>query len=230
MTRRMKRTMPSPTARLQEIRQRLARAAEARAAEQEGSREARILAASKYAAAQQIRSLLLAGHRLFGENRVQDALAKWRPLKEEFPDAELHMIGHLQRNKLTPACRLFDAIETVESLALAEGLARHRDRFGAIPPFFVQINTGEEERKYGVPPPQADEFLDRLRKMDLHPKGLMCIPPLKEDPSPHFALLRQMAKRHGIQEISCGMSADYEIAAMLGATIVRIGQGLFSAS
>ncbi len=226
MTRRMKRTMPSPTARLQEIRQRLARAA----AEQDESGEARILAASKYAAAAQIRSLLLAGHRLFGENRVQDALAKWRPLKEEFPDAELHMIGHLQRNKLTPACRLFDAIETVESLALAEGLARHRDRFGAIPPFFVQINTGEEERKYGVPPPQADEFLDRLRKMDLHPKGLMCIPPLKEDPSPHFALLRQMAKRHGIQEISCGMSADYEIAAMLGATIVRIGQGLFSAS
>ena len=169
-----------------------------------------------------------AGHRVFGENRVQEALDKWPDLKQEFPDVKLHLIGPLQRNKVRPAMALFDAIETLDRPSLARALANEMERSGRRPDVYIQINTGEEAQKAGVAPAEADDFIAACRDdYGLVPRGLMCIPPAKEEPSLHFALLGQIARRNGLQELSMGMSADFEIAIRFGATLVRVGTAIF---
>ena len=169
-----------------------------------------------------------AGHRVFGENRVQEALDKWSDLKQEFPDVKLHLIGPLQRNKVRPAMALFDAIETLDRPSLARALANEMERSGRRPDVYIQINTGEEAQKAGVAPAEADDFIAACRDdYGLVPRGLMCIPPAKAEPSLHFALLGQIARRNGLQELSMGMSADFEIAIRFGATLVRVGTAIF---
>jgi len=169
-----------------------------------------------------------AGHRLFGENRVQEALDKWPDLKQEFPDVKLHLIGPLQRNKVRPAMALFDAIETVDRPSLARALANEMERSGSRPDFYIQINTGEEAQKAGVVPADADAFIAACRDdYGLGPRGLMCIPPMDEEPSLHFALLGEIAHRNGLQRLSMGMSADFETAIRFGATLVRVGTAIF---
>ncbi len=171
---------------------------------------------------------LKAGHRLFGENRMQEAQAKWPALKETFPDARLHLIGPLQRNKVRAAVALFDVIETVDRPKLAHAIAQEMAHQGRMLDCFVQVNTGEETQKAGVAPREADAFIRDCREdHGLRIRGLMCIPPIDQTPSPHFALLREIAERNGLAELSMGMSADYEVAIRLGATLVRVGTAIF---
>ncbi len=189
-----------------------------------------LVAVSKNHDADAARNALAAGHRLFGENRVQEAEAKWPQLKSEFPAARLHLIGPLQTNKVAAAVRLFDAIETVDRPKLAEALARHMTEQGRRLDCFVQVNTGEEAQKAGIMPGEADAFIRACRddyKLPL--VGLMCIPPVDEEPSPHFALLREIARRNALVQISMGMSSDFEIAVQFGATHVRVGTAIFGA-
>lgn len=168
------------------------------------------------------------GQRVFGENRVQEAAAKWVPLKARYPDIELHLIGPLQTNKVADAVRLFDVIETVDRDKLAASLAKEMSRSGRIVPCFIQINTGEEPQKAGINPREADTFIARVRnEYRLNLKGLMCIPPVDENPAPHFALLHEIARRNSIDCLSMGMSDDFETAIMFGATHVRIGTAIF---
>ena len=189
-----------------------------------GSAAPAVMAVSKYKPASAVIPLLDAGHRLFGENRVAEALEKWQDLKEKYPDINLHLIGHLQRNKIKDALKIFDAIDTIDSQDLAELLARH-DISGKT--FMAEVNTGSEPQKTGFLPNEIDAFLENS---PLPITGLMCIPPVGEEPSPHFAFLKTIAKRHSnIKELSMGMSADYEIAAAQGATIIRLGTALFGA-
>ena len=183
-----------------------------------------IMAVSKQKPVEVITPLLDAGHRLFGENRVGEALEKWQDLKKKYPDIDLHLIGHLQRNKIKDALKVFDAIDTVDSRQLAELLASC-DISGKT--FMAEVNTGSEPQKTGFLPSEIDAFLENS---PLPITGLMCIPPVGEEPSPHFAFLKTIAKRHSnIKELSMGMSADYEIAAAQGATIIRLGTALFGA-
>jgi len=175
-----------------------------------------------------IREALDAGQRTFGENRFQEAEDKWPALKEACPGARLHFIGHLQRNKVKGAVRLCDAIETVDNPRLAQALATEMDRTGLRPDVFLQINTGEEPQKSGVPPAGADAFIKACRDgLALPVRGLMCIPPVEEESSLHFALLGEIARRNGVQDLSMGMSADYETAIRFGATFVRVGTAIF---
>ncbi|HET9149248.1 MAG TPA: YggS family pyridoxal phosphate-dependent enzyme, partial [Alphaproteobacteria bacterium] len=168
------------------------------------------------------------GQRVFGENRVQEAEAKWPALKARHPDLELHLIGPLQTNKARDAVRLFDAIETLDRDRLASELAKAMAREGRRLPCFVQVNTGEEPQKAGVAPAAADAFIARARgKHGLDVTGLMCIPPLDEAPGPHFALLREIARRNGLAHLSMGMSGDFETAILFGATHVRVGTAIF---
>jgi pyridoxal phosphate enzyme (YggS family) len=202
------------------------RAAEAACGRASGS--VALVAVSKGHGAPLARAALDAGHRLFGENRVQEAKAKWPALREAFPDSRLHLIGPLQTNKVKEAVALFDAIETVDRPRLAEALAREFDRSGRRPDLFVEINTGEEPQKSGVLPAAADGFVAECRRdYGLAIAGLMCIPPLDEEPAMHFALLAEIARRNGIAGLSMGMSADFEIAIRLGATHVRVGTAIF---
>lgn len=212
---------------LAEVKAAIARAA---AAAGRAADDIALVAVSKNHDADAARNALAAGHRLFGENRVQEAEAKWPQLKSEFPDARLHLIGPLQTNKAAAAVRLFDAIETVDRPKLAETLARHMNEQGRRLDCFVQINTGEEAQKAGVMPADADAFIRACRddyKLPL--VGLMCIPPVDEEPSPHFALLREIARRNALVQLSMGMSADFEIAVQFGATHVRVGTAIFGA-
>lgn len=187
-----------------------------------------LIAVSKTKPAEQILEALAAGQRVFGENYVQEAKAKWPALKQRFPDAELHMIGPLQSNKAREAVELFDAIHSLDRESLAKELSREIARAGRAPALFVQVNTGEEPQKGGVVPAEADAFLARCREVHgLAITGLMCIPPAEEPPSPHFALLAKIAARNGLEGLSMGMSADYEPAIQLGATHVRIGSAIF---
>ncbi len=177
-----------------------------------------------------IRPVLQAGHRVFGENRVQESEGKWPGLKSEFPDTQLHLIGPLQSNKVRNAVALFDVIETVDRAKLARALARIMDETGRRPDCMIQINTGEEEQKAGISPLQADEFINLcIEELGLPVRGLMCIPPLDDEPSLHFALLAEIAKRNGLKKLSMGMSADYQAAVRLGATHVRVGTAIFGA-
>ncbi len=175
-----------------------------------------------------IKPALEAGHRDFGENRVQEAIDKWPGLKEAFANARLRLIGPLQRNKVRRAVALFDVIETVDRLKLARGLAAEMDRSGLRPDCLVQVNTGEEPQKAGVLPREADALIGACGD-ELGPplKGLMCIPPIGEEASLHFALLREIARRNGLGDLSMGMSADFEVAVAFGATHVRLGTAVF---
>jgi pyridoxal phosphate enzyme (YggS family) len=189
-----------------------------------------LVAVSKTHPADWIRPTLVAGHRLFGENRVQEAEAKWPDLRTEFPDLVLHLIGPLQSNKVKEAVALFDVIETVDRPKLARVLATEMIRTNRRPACYIQINTGEEPQKAGVAPTEADAFITLCRdELQLPLRGLMCIPPVDEEPSPHFALLAKIAKRNGLIELSMGMSADYKIAIAFGATHVRVGTAIFGA-
>jgi pyridoxal phosphate enzyme (YggS family) len=177
-----------------------------------------------------LRRALAAGHRAFGENRVQEAEAKWPPLKREFPDLVLHLIGPLQRNKVRRAVRLFDVIETIDRTELVRAIveaARDEER---CPQVFIQVNTGEEPQKAGVMPEETDALVHACRvEFGLPVRGLMCIPPIDEEPSLHFALLREIARRNQLGGLSMGMSADFEVAVRFGATHVRIGTAIFGA-
>jgi hypothetical protein len=187
-----------------------------------------LVAVSKTQSAERVAAALAAGQRVFGENRVQEAVAKWPTLKRAWPQVELHLIGPLQTNKAREAVALFDVIETVDRSKLAQVLAAEMTRSGRRPTCYVQINTGEEPQKAGVLPTAADEFIRFCRdELNLPVVGLMCIPPADDEPSLHFALLAEIARRHGIATLSMGMSADYEIAIKLGATNVRIGTAIF---
>jgi pyridoxal phosphate enzyme (YggS family) len=189
-----------------------------------------LVAVSKTMPDEAILPALEAGQRIFGENYVQEAKAKWPALRERFPDVELHMIGPLQSNKARDAVALFDAIHTLDRESLAKELAREIGRAGRAPKLFVQVNTGEEPQKGGIAPGEADAFIARCRaEHGLVIAGLMCIPPAEEPPSPHFALLAKIAARNGLKGLSMGMSADYEAAIQLGATHVRVGSAIFGA-
>lgn len=187
-----------------------------------------LVAVGKGHPAERSRAILAAGHRVFGENRVQEAADKWPALKTEFPDARLHLIGPLQTNKVRQAVALFDVIETVDRLRLAQTLAREFDRGGRQLPCYIQVNTGAEPQKAGILPEDADSFITQCRdEFGLPVQGLMCIPPVDEEPSLHFALLREIARRHDLTGLSMGMSADYRIAIAFGATLVRVGTAIF---
>jgi PLP dependent protein len=206
------------------------RAAIRRAAQDAGrpAEEVTLVAVSKTFEAQEIRPVLEAGQRVFGENRVQEAAGKWPGLKADFGGVELHLIGPLQSNKVREACALFDVIETVDRESLAVALAQENGKRGRLPRLLVQVNTGEEPQKAGVPPADADAFLAACRERWALPvEGLMCIPPVDEPPSPHFALLASIARRNGLAVLSMGMSADFEEAVQLGATHVRVGSAIF---
>jgi pyridoxal phosphate enzyme (YggS family) len=187
-----------------------------------------LVAVSKTFPAEEVEPVLQAGHRVFGENYVQEAKAKWPALRERFPDVELHMIGPLQSNKAREAVELFDAIHTLDRPSLAEALAKEIARQGKRPRLLVQVNTGEEPQKGGVVPSEVDAFLEACRtRYGLEIEGLMCIPPAEDPPSPHFALLNTIARRHGLNVLSMGMSADFDAAIQLGATHVRVGSAIF---
>jgi PLP dependent protein len=189
-----------------------------------------LVAVSKTHSAAAVREALLAGHRLFGENRVQEAEAKYPALREAFPDLALHLIGPLQTNKVRDAVALFDVIETVDRPRLAAALAREMARTGRRLPCLIEVNTGEEPQKSGVLPDAADAFVVECRdRLGLPIVGLMCVPPVDEEPSPHFALLREIARRTGLELLSMGMSADFETAIRFGATHVRVGTAIFGA-
>jgi pyridoxal phosphate enzyme (YggS family) len=187
-----------------------------------------LVAVSKLFPAEDIAPVLAAGQRVFGENYVQEASAKWPGLRSSYPDVELHLIGPLQSNKAKEAVALFDVIESLDRPSLAEALAKEIAKQGKAPRLLVQVNTGEEPQKGGVMPADLDAFLDLCRtRHGLAIEGLMCIPPAEDPPSPHFALLNAMAARHGLKTLSMGMSADYDPAIQLGATHVRVGSAIF---
>jgi pyridoxal phosphate enzyme (YggS family) len=215
----------SSAGRLAEIRERIARAA--RDAGRTPS-DVGLVCVSKTFGAAEIRPVLEAGQRVFGENRVQEALEKWPPLKAEYPDLELHLIGPLQSNKARDAVQFFDVIETVDRDKIAKSVAEEIGKTGRAPRLYIQVNTGAEPQKAGVLPQEADAFIDRCRKdYRLEISGLMCIPPVDDQASPHFALLNKIAARNGIKILSMGMSADFELAIQLGATHVRVGSAIF---
>lgn len=189
-----------------------------------------LIAVSKTHPVEAIEPVLAAGQRLFGENYVQEAKAKWPALRERYPDVELHLIGPLQSNKAREAVELFDVIHSLDRPSLAEALAKEIAKTGRSPRLLVQVNTGEEPQKGGVMPGDTDAFLAACQeRWGLTIEGLMCIPPADEPPSPHFALLAKIAARHGLTTLSMGMSADFEAAIQLGATHVRVGSAIFGA-
>ena len=209
---------------LQEIQEKFSKA------EQEAGRapnSAQLIAVSKVQPDERVLAVLQQGHRVFGENRVQEAAGKWPGFKEEFEGVSVHLIGPLQTNKARQAMELFDAIHTVDRPKLAKTIARLAQELGHCPELFVQVNTGEEEQKAGVSPQDADAFIAECRGLDLRVQGLMCIPPADEEPSLHFALLAKIAERNGLSGLSMGMSGDFERAIALGATHVRVGSAIF---
>jgi hypothetical protein len=190
--------------------------------------EVTLVAVAKSHPPEAARAALVAGHRVFGENRVQEADGKWPMLRADFPDVRLHLIGPLQRNKIKRALHLFDVIETVDRRELAVALAEAMAREDRRPDVLVQVNVAEEPQKHGVAPAEADDFIEFCRSgLRLPVRGLMCIPPLDDDPSPHFMRLRAMAQRYGLPDLSMGMSADFAAAIACGATMVRVGTAIF---
>lgn len=186
-----------------------------------------LVAVSKQQPAERIEAALAAGQRVFGENRVQEAAFHWAARRADYPDLQLHLIGPLQTNKAKDAVALFDVIETVDRPKLVEALAAACKALDKRPRFFAQVNTGEEPQKAGIIPEELPVLLSCCAANDLAIEGLMCIPPLDEDPALHFALLADMAKRHGLKQLSMGMSEDYGLAVRFGATSVRVGSALF---
>jgi pyridoxal phosphate enzyme (YggS family) len=214
-------------ANLAAVRERIATAAQAAHRQPES---VTLVAVSKTHLASSVREALMAGHRVFAENRVQEAEAKYPPLREEFPDLALHLVGPLQTNKVRDAVALFNVIESVDRLRLAQALAREMERSGRRRPCLIEVNTGEEPQKAGMMPADADAFILECReRLELPIIGLMCVPPLDEEPAPHFALLREIARRNEVNILSMGMSADFEKAIRFGATHVRVGTAIFGA-
>ncbi|PWB79520.1 MAG: YggS family pyridoxal phosphate-dependent enzyme [Methylocystaceae bacterium] len=189
--------------------------------------EITLVCVTKTFPAEAVVPLLEAGHRVFGENKVQEARAKWGPLRAVYPGVELHLIGPLQSNKAREAVETFDVIESVDRPKIAKALADEMKRQGKSPRLLVQVNTGAEPQKAGVLPQEADAFIKECReRYGLRIAGLMCVPPVDQQASPHFALLAEIAARNGLGELSMGMSADYELAIQQGATHVRIGSAI----
>ncbi len=217
--------MTDAVARLAEVRAGIGRA------EKAANRPAgavTLVAVSKTFSADAVRPVILAGQRVFGENRVQEAMAKWPALREEFPDIELRLIGPLQSNKAREAVALFDVVETVDREKIAAELAKETRRQGKALRLYVQVNTGLEPQKAGIDPREATGFVARCREVHGLPiEGLMCIPPVEENPGPHFALLEKLAREAGVDKLSMGMSGDYETAIAFGATSVRVGSAIF---
>jgi pyridoxal phosphate enzyme (YggS family) len=207
----------------------VARIEAARKAAIKPAAQTRLVAVSKTVPESSVREALAAGQRIFGENRVQEAQGKFPQLKAEFPGLELHLIGPLQTNKVKEAVALFDVIQTLDRVRLADALAAERDRIGRCPRLFLQVNTGEEPQKAGVLPRDASEMIGYARKLELPLEGLMCIPPVEDDAAPHFALLAKIARGHDLTNLSMGMSGDFELAVKFGATHVRVGTAIFGA-
>ena len=217
--------MNTSAAQLQTVRDRIAKAAR-QAGREPG--DVALVAVSKTFGAEDIRPVLDAGQRIFGENRVQEAQAKWPDLRAAFPDVELHLIGPLQSNKAKDAVALFDVIESVDREKIAAELAREMRRQDRHPALYVQVNTGLEPQKAGIDPRETAAFITRCRDIHgLEIEGLMCIPPADEKPGPHFALLEKLAREAGVRNVSMGMSGDYETAVAFGATHVRVGSAIF---
>lgn len=216
--------MTDPAKNLTEVKDRI-RKSEKDAGREKGS--VQLVTVSKVHGPDRIRSVLDAGHRVFGENRVQEALGKWPDLKVQYPDIMLHLIGPLQTNKVKDAVGLFDVIETLDRPKLAVALSKEMKKQGRRPRLFVQVNTGKEGQKSGVLPDEVDEFIQYCRQdCGLEVEGLMCIPPVGEEPALHFSLLEKIARRNGIALLSMGMSADFEKAIRFGATHVRVGSAV----
>ena len=187
-----------------------------------------LLAVTKTHSEKTIRSVLDKGHQHFAENRIQESQLKWPSLREQFPETKLHLIGSLQTNKAKIALDLFDVIHTLDRTSLAKALSKEISKKGVSPEFFVQVNTGEEQQKGGVLPADADNFIKEcITDFGLPVVGLMCIPPIGQEPSPHFLFLKNIAERNGLKKLSMGMSSDYELAVRLGATHVRVGTAIF---
>lgn len=209
---------------LQDIQDRIAKACA------DAGREAasvQLIAVSKVQPNERVRAVLEQGQRCFGENRVQEAQGKWPDFRESFDGIDLHLIGPLQSNKVRSAFGLFQSIHSVDRPKLATAIARIAQEEGHCPDLFIQVNTGEEDQKAGVLPAQSDDFIAECRAMNLPVRGLMCIPPVDEEPSLHFALLAKIAERNGLSGLSMGMSSDFERAVALGATHIRVGSAIF---
>lgn len=191
--------------------------------------EITLIAVSKTHPAEKIAPLLEVGHRVFGENRVQEAQGKWPTMLEQYPDTELHLIGQLQSNKAEDAVALFDVIHALDRASLLKALAKAMDKAGKRVPCFVQVNIGDEDQKGGCPIRELPAFLAKVRDADVPVAGLMCLPPAGIEPAPFFALLAKLADDNGLDGLSMGMSGDYETAVQLGATHVRVGTALFGA-
>jgi pyridoxal phosphate enzyme (YggS family) len=209
---------------LLEIKKRI-KAAEAKAGRSNGS--TKLIAVSKVQPNERVQVILEQGHRIFGENRVQEAADKWPAFREQFDGIELHIIGPLQTNKARAAMELAQAIHTLDRIKLAHTFARLAQEMGACPDLYIQVNTGAEPQKAGVLPASADAFIAEAVALDLPVAGLMCIPPVNEDPSLHFKLLGEIAARNGLKGLSMGMSGDFETAVAHGATHVRVGSAIF---
>ena len=186
-----------------------------------------LIAVSKVQPNERVLNVLEQGHTVFGENKVQEAQGKWPAFRKKFLTANVHLIGPLQSNKVKQAVELFDAIHTVDSMKLAQKLSNEIQTQGKAPEMFIQINTGEEEQKSGIHPNEADQFISDCISLDLPIKGLMIIPPIDEEPSLHFGLLRKIAHRNGLTGLSMGMSSDFESAIAMGATHIRVGSAIF---
>ena len=186
-----------------------------------------LIAVSKVQPNEHVSNVLELGHKVFGENKVQEAQGKWPEFRENFSNVKVHLIGPLQSNKVKQAVELFDAIHTVDRLKLAQKLSNEVQSQGKAPEMFIQINTGEEKQKSGVIPIEADQFISDCISLDLPIKGLMVIPPIHEEPSLHFGLLRKIARRNGLSGLSMGMSSDFESAIAMGATHIRVGSAIF---
>ena len=209
---------------LTDIKQRIALAVERN---QRDPRDVTLIAVSKVQPLDRVEAVLNEGHRIFGENRVQEAQGKWPAFREKFNDIELHLIGPLQTNKARAAMELFDAIHTVDRPKLARTIARIAEEIGSCPDIFVQVNTGDEDQKAGCAIDDADALIAECRALGLPLKGLMCIPPVDEAPSLHFALLAKIAARNDLPGLSMGMSGDFEDAIAQGATHIRVGSAIF---
>ena len=186
-----------------------------------------LIAVSKVQPNERVLNVLEQGHKIFGENKIQEAHGKWPMFREKFSNVKVHLIGPLQSNKVKQAVALFDAIHTVDRLKLAQKLSNEIQTQGKAPEMFIQINTGEEEQKSGIAPKDADQFIADCLSLDLPIKGLMVIPPVNEEPTLHFGLLRKIAHRNGLTGLSMGMSSDFESAIAMGATHIRVGSAIF---
>jgi len=204
-----------------------ARVAKACAAAGRAPESVTLIAVSKVQPNERVAAVLDEGHRVFGENRVQEAAGKWPAFRERYDGIALHLLGPLQTNKARQAMELFQVIHSVDRPKVAQTIARLAQEMGHCPKIFLQINTGEEEQKAGVMPAEADAFVAEARALDLPVRGLMCIQPVEEEPSLHFALLAKMAERNGLTGLSMGMSGDFESAIALGATHIRVGSAIF---